>query len=106
MYNKDFFNFMSRIHFQKEFHETLEKLSAIIPEEGILDTTENDLAQQLNTSKDTIRYILNELTKTSTPLAVKKGNRYVFDYDPKEIAKAAHARAAMSNMGLSPDDFE
>ena len=105
MYNKDFFNFMSRIHFQKEFHETLEELSAIIPEKGILDTPENELAQQLNISTDRVRYILNELTKTSTPLAVKNQDKYIFDYDSKEIAKAAHFQNALSNIGLLREDF-
>ncbi len=53
-----------------------------------------------------IRYILDELTKTGIPLAVKEENRYVFDYDPRQVEKAARIQAAGSNMGLSRDDFE
>lgn len=105
MYNQNYFNFISRIHFHKEFHETLEKLSAIIPENGILDTPDNELAKKLNTSKGTVRYILNELTKTSTPLAIKEENHFVFDYDPKEIDRAAHFQNALSNTGLLREDF-
>lgn len=105
MYSLIFFNFMSRQHFPKEFHESLEKLSEIIPKNGILCIPENELAKQLNIKRETIRYILNELTMTRPPLAVKEENRYVFDYTSTELERAAHFQAALSNMGLSPDDF-
>jgi predicted transcriptional regulator len=96
---------MSRQRFPKEFHESLEKLSEIIPKNGILYTPENEMAKQLNIRREAIRYILNKLTMTRPPLAVKEENRYVFDYTPKEIERAAHFQAALSNMGLSPNDF-
>lgn len=105
MYSAQYFFFLARQYFPKEQHSTLEKLSKLIPENGILETSFSELAGQLNISEKALSDILEKLTKTKVPLAAREKDRYIFDYDPGEVEKARHFQNALSNTGLLRDDF-
>ena len=103
MYSAQYFLFLARQYFPKEQHNTLEKLSKLIPENGLLETPISELAGQLNISEKTLTAILEKLTKTTVPLTVREKNKYIFDYDPREVERARHFQNALSNMGLLND---
>lgn len=105
MYSKEFVRYVVNERIDEKHKDLALNIINLIPKNGVLKMTSLEISVVLSKDESEIIEVFEVLKSHKTPLVVWKNNTYIFDYPEKDIKYVRRLRNAISNCGLTIDDF-
>lgn len=105
MYSKEFVEYIINEQLDKKNQDLATNIINLVPKNGILKMTSLEISVELNREESEIIETFEVMKSHKIPLVVLDNNSYIFDYPEKDIEYVKHLRRALSNFGMTRDDF-
>lgn len=99
MYSNEYAEYIIKFQMDKRHHDVALKIINLVPENGILELSVNEIASRINKSETEVSNTLDVMRLHKNPLVKYGDNSYVFDYPEDGVEYVEHLSKGMSNMG-------
>jgi len=105
MYDKWHAEYIINSQMDKDYIKDSLKIIKIVPKDGLLKMSLKQISLKLKISEERVLEVIEKMKLHKNPLLKVENEVFVFDYPLKDVEYVRHLRNAMSNSGLTEDDF-